>query len=260
MDEMDSELIVRGESAGAGPGQPPVESAEGPLLTRFLLGILLLGSDELQARLRALQGEIEAGSSAVVGDVVSEDETTENLLGYLALGMFVRGQKRLARRVRRGIRFSKSTAGWALGTLNRLTDNPLGRPFRRPVERRIWNLVQEGELAINEGQREVVASRVLATRALDETIDEVVQILAENPELTAALQRIVAGQGVSLAGTVVGNAQQLGVSADDLAEGMVRRLLRRKRRWELPPSPLAGQPLTMYAPQRPDQGAEDDDQ
>ena len=257
MDEMDSELTVREEPAGSGQGQPPVGSTEGHLLTRFIVGLLLLGSDELQARLRSLQVEIEAGSSASMGEVVSEDETMGNLLGYLALGMFARGQDRLVRRARQGIRFSKSTAGWALGTLNRLTDNPLGRPFRRPVERRIWNLVQEGEQAINEGRREVVASRVLAARALHETIDEVIQILAENPELTAALQRIVAGQGVSLAGTAVDSARQLGVGADGALEGAVRRLLGRTSRRELPPSAIPGDPQRVYLRQ-PKYGENDD--
>jgi hypothetical protein len=56
------------------------------------------------------------------------------------------------------------------------------------------------------------------------------------------------------------NSRQLGVSADDLAEGVLRRLLRRKQRRELPPSLLAGKPLTMYDPRNPVQGAQDEDQ
>jgi len=104
----------------------------------------------------------------------------------------------------------------------------------------------------------VVVSRRLADETLEELVEEAIQTLAGNPELTSAIQRVVAGQGASLTGTVVGSARELSVSADDMTEGMVRRLLRRKPRQELPPSPLVGKPLTMYVPRAPGQGEQDD--
>jgi hypothetical protein len=76
--------------------------------------------------------------------------------------------------------------------------------------------------------------------------------------LTSAIERVLVGQGSSLTGTAMGSARQLGTSADDLAEGIVRQLLRRKPRRELPPSPLAGLPLTMYEPRNPAEGAQED--
>lgn len=228
------------------------------LVSRFLLGLVIFGGEELLSRLRDAQQRIEASGDLIAGDVVPDDETMTDLLGYLALGLFVRGQKQMARRIHRGIRFTMNTAGWALGTLNRLTDNRLARPFRQPIERRMFELAMEGQEVIYEGRREVHASRVLAAKTVDETIDEVVQILAENPEVTAAIREVIAGQGAGLTGTVMGNARQLGMSADDLAETMARRLLRRKPRRELPPSPLAGKPQMMYGPRAAAQGAEDD--
>jgi hypothetical protein len=180
------------------------------------------------------------------------------VLAYLAVGVGMRVQKRLAGIVNRGVRMSMGAAGWALNTCDRVTDNRLARPFRQPIERRIWGLVGEGQVAIQDGRREVVASRKLTDDTLNEVIEEVIQTLAENPELTVAILRVVAGQGTTLAGTVVGNVQQLSLSADDLSEGVVRRLLRRKPRQELPPSPLVGQPLTMYRPRKAGQGAQDD--
>jgi methyl-accepting chemotaxis protein len=243
-------------SPGRQAGELDFEDIE--LVSRFLLGLLIFGGEELLSRLRTAQQRIEASRDLVAVDVVPDDESMTDLLGYLTLGMFVRGQKRLARRIDRGIRFTMSTAGWALGTLNRLTDNRLARPFRQPIEQRMFELVMEGQQVIYEGRREVHASRMLATKTVDETIDEVVQILAENPEVTAAIQQVIAGQGAGLTGTVVGNARHLGMSADDLAETMARRLLRRKPRRELPPSPLAGKPQTMYGTGVPSPGAEDD--
>jgi hypothetical protein len=254
-------MIPAGPPGSSGPpGQQAGELAleDIQLVSRFLLGLLIFGGEELLSRLRTAQQQIEASGDLAAGDVISNDETMTDLLGYLTLGMFVRGQKRLARRIDRGIRFTMTTVGRALGTLNRLTDNRLARPFRQPIERRMFELAMEGQQVIYEGRREVHASRVLATKTVDETIDEVVQILAENPEVMAAIQRVVAGQGASLTGTVVGNARQLGMSADDLAEAIARRMLRRKPRRELPPSPLGGRPQTPYAPWTAAQGAEDD--
>lgn len=152
-----------------------------------------------------------------------------------------------------------NAAGWALGTLSGVTDNRLARPLRQPIERGIWGLVMEGQGAIQDGRREVVASRALADETMEELVKEVIQTLAENPELTSAIERVFVGQGAGLAGTAVGSARQLSTSADDLAEGVVRRLLGRKPRRELPPSPLAGKPLTMYVGGNSAQGAQADE-
>ena len=178
------------------------------------------------------------------------------LLGYMALGTFVRGQKRLSRGIERSIRLSARTTGRALGLFDRLTDNPLGRPVRRPVEKLLWNLVQEGERSVREGRRETQNARLLAIRSLGDITNEAVDAISANPELTALIRRIVAQQSVGLADTMVDNTRQVTSMADGLAEGVARRLFLRKPRRELPPSPLAGKPLDMYAPRPEAEGAE----
>ncbi len=252
---------VLGEPGAAftDPGQrADVSLDDVQLVSRFVAGLLLFGGEELLVRLRSVQQRIEAGGALAAGDVIPDDETMTEVLGYLTVGMLIRGQKRLARTVKRGMRLSMNVAGWALGTLNRATDNRLARPFREPVERRMWGLVIDGQSAIQGGRREVVVSRKLADETLEELVEEAIQALAENPELATAIQRVLAGQSASLTSTVVGSARQLSVSADDLTEEMVRRLLRRKPRQDLPPSPLVGKPLTMYVPRDPRQGPQED--
>jgi hypothetical protein len=257
MDTVDKNTIVPAEWAGDGRKPHQVPSGEGQL-GRFLLGLLLLGSDELRARLPASQPEREAGARAAAGEVVTGDTTLGALLGYMSLGVFVWGQKRLARDVGRGVRFSMGTMGRALGILNRLTETPLARPLRRPIERRVWNLVQACELAIRDGRREAHQAQLLAAKTLGDISSDLFEAIAENPELTMLIRRQVGQQSMGLAGTIVDNTRQVTITADDVAEGMMRRLLRRKPRRELPPSPLAGKPLAMYAPPPPTQGAKDD--
>jgi methyl-accepting chemotaxis protein len=263
MEATNSTMVVTVEPAASDASQEQqaaeIHVGDVRLVSRLVLGLLLFGGEALLSRLRSIQQRIEASGDLAAGDDIPEDETMGQVLGYLAVGMLLRGQQRLARTVKRGVNYSTSLAGWALDRSGRVTDNRLTRPFRAPVERRIEGLMMEGQGAISDGRREVYASRKLTDETVDELIEEVVQAIAENPELTSIIERVFAGQGVGMTTTVMGNARDLSVSADDLAEAMLRRLLGRKPRRELAPSPLLGKPLTMYEPRSPAQGGLDDD-
>jgi len=259
MDETNNGEMVPLDPAANEQGQAQPDSGEALLLARMLLGLLLVGGEELLTRLQAMQSELEAGTELAASDVVAEDATMRELLGYMALGTFVRGQKRLSKGIERGLRFSARTAGRALGLFDRLTDNPLGQPVRRPVEKLLWNLVQEGERSVREGRRETQNARLLAMRSLGDITNDAVDAVSANPELTALIRRIVAQQSAGFADTVVDNTRQVTSTADGLAEGFARRLFLRKPRRELPPSLLAGKPLDMYAPRPESEGAEDNE-
>jgi hypothetical protein len=258
MNDTDSGVIVPLDTTDDDMGPPQAETGEGLLLTRFLLGLLLMGSDELMARLQALQPELEAGTELAASEIASEETTTRELLGYMAVGMFVRGQKRLSQGIRRGVRLSVGMTGRALGIVNHLTDNPLGRPVRRPVESLLWNLVQEGERTVREGRAEAQNARLLAGRTLAEITDDLMEYIIENPELMVLIRRQVGEQSTGLASTAASSARQLGAGADGAVEGAVRRLLRRPPRRELPPSPLPGDPQTVYV-RRTSSGEDQDD-
>jgi hypothetical protein len=67
------------------------------------------------------------------------------------------------------------------------------------------------------------------------------------------LTEVIGGQTAGLATVVRDNARQLGMTSDDVVEGLLRRLLRRTPRRELPPSPLAGESQTMYSVEVPEE-------
>jgi len=203
-----------------------IEYGDLELLGRFLVGLAYLSGDELLARLRAIGRDV-AADVEISNHTVPQDETTAQMVSYLALGACLRGGRGLARRVRVGLNASKQAAGWALGTADRLTRNRLARPLRQPVERWIWTTLYEGQQAIAQGRREAQTSRLLAGRTVDEIVDDVINLIIENPELMAAVQRLMRQQSAGLTNTLVGNTRQTTTSADDLAEGLVRRLLRR---------------------------------
>lgn len=237
----------------AQPGQPAeLEFEDLQLLSRLLVGLLLTGSDQLMQIVRGLQREIEA-DPGLLTPVVADDETTLDLLRYLAIGLLARGQKRLARGVSKGVQLSLSTTGWALRKLDRWTDNRFTRPFRRPIESRLWNLEQETDLIIKEGRLEEQNARLLAGRTVGEIIDELLDFMSENPDLAEFIQELIGRQSVGLAGVVRDNARQVSSTADYIAEGVARRLLRRRSRRDMPPSPLMGKPQTMYSLEGPTQ-------
>ena len=249
MDEMDRNVVVAVEPAGShanGAEQPADPGSEKrQLAARFLIGLLLLGSDELLAYLQSAQQEIEADAESF-GYMVSGKETERDLITYLALGVLARGEKIAVRGIRRGVRYSANAVGWGFGAMDRLTDNPIGRPFRRPIERWLNGLAQEGERVVRDGQREAQSARLLARRTLGVIVTDVVQEVAESPVVTESVQQVVGGQGVGLAGTMMESARQVSATTDSRAEGVARRLFRRRPRRELPPSPLAGKPQAMY--------------
>jgi len=219
------------------------------LLSRFLMGTVLTGGDALMQRLRFFQEQVEAEPWLLVGDNNLDQESTTALLRYLAIGLYLRGQKRVGRGVRRGFRFALGTASWALGGVNRLTNTRLTRSLRRSASARGRDWADETVQIMEEGRREEQNARLLAGQTIDEIIDEVVEYLAENPDMQASIRHLIGQQSVGLANVVADNARSVSASADNIAESLVRRILRRTPRRQLPPSPLAGQSQTMYSPE-----------
>jgi hypothetical protein len=218
------------------------------LLSRLVIGFLFLGGDELMQRLRFLQRQIDVEPRLSGTGVRPEEESTLDFMRHLAVGLFVRGEKTVARGVQTGVGLSLGTAGRLLGGLNRLTDSRLTRPLRRSIGARLRGLGDEALQISDEGRREEENARLLAGRTMADVIDEVLAYVVEDPELYRVITQQVGEQGMGLANLVTNNTRSAGASGDLRAEQVVRRILRRTPRRQLPPSPLLGKPQTMYTP------------
>lgn len=109
------------------------------------------------------------------------------------------------------------------------------------------------ESFIQRGRYEEQFGRNLTRRLAGAPINEIVDYLAENPHVARLVEEqleelrknpepvreLVQGQSVSMATEAVDELREQGVTADNLLEGVVRRLLRRPARANLPPPPLA---------------------
>ena len=104
----------------------------------------------------------------------------------------------------------------------------------RPVRSRFEDLVKRGEAVtdrwIQRGQIEESHSRRLVLTATQDTFDASMEQLGQAPEL----QNLVKAQSAGLSREVLDEVRSRTVSGDLVAEGFVRRVLRRAPRGELP--------------------------
>jgi hypothetical protein len=240
--------------------QPAFEFENLQLLSRFLLGALLMGGGAFTGIMRDVQREIEAQPQLLAQDAEVEDESLRDLLRYLSIGLFVRGQKKAVGLVQGGFRLSMDATRWVIGGADRASNRWFARPVRRALAPRARRLEREAELVIEEGRLEEQKAKLLTAETIDELVDQVVDALATSPELTDMVIELVGQQGAGMASVAGDNARSLSAIADDLSERLVRRLLRRKPRQNLPPSPMVGVPQTMYSAEEVTKGIDEHEQ
>jgi len=78
-------------------------------------------------------------------------------------------------------------------------------------------------------------------------VDDVIDYLADKPEV----QDLIAGQTTGLAGEVLSEVRERTVSGDSFLEGIVRAVLRKSPRAELPPPSIEIRQSAVKVPERP---------
>ena len=187
---------------------PEPQASRVVLITRLLVGLLVSGSDELLQRLQRLQEEIRADPARLPRDAATQVDTTADELRYLAISLLLRGERKVASGVRSGVDLSRDTLRWSLRTLNRLTDNALGRSLRRPLSARRRDWGNQLALLIEEGKREEQNSRVLASESIRAIVDQVADLVAENPELERLIEEKVGQKDAGPASGVTDNPRR----------------------------------------------------
>lgn len=216
-------------SASAAESLPPDDDAL-RLLTELLVGGVLEGSDELVRRLRVYQQQL---AEAPQLESAGGDETEVDRLRYALVGFIIESQAR----VRRTIPLIARLVDMSLDASGRVT-RPIRNSFiGRPLQSRYDYLTALGEESlarwVNIGRRTEPESRRLARMTYREIIDEFISDLSQNPELQSVVQQ----QSLSFAGEVRDEVRERTVSADNVLEDIVRRVLRRPPREELAAPP-----------------------
>lgn len=226
-------------NADGTPNAPDFDT--GKAILRLLVGLTLEGVDELGRRLREWETEVtqqDATASGVESTASGADTaplSDGDRLSYALIGMAFAARQRIEDDLQNWLQAPGRAVQGMIDTADDLANNPLLRPLIQPVKERAETLSQqvndEVERWIAIGQDEEAHSRAVARIAVPEVINEIINHLADNPEL----QDLVQQQSVGLAGEAIDSVREVTVTADAVLERIVRGLLRRKPRPELPP-------------------------
>lgn len=228
------------------------------LALRFLFGLFVIGGDEAARRLQEMQQKLNENPSQWSDENPDGEPSLHRQFWHMGVGLFLRGHRRVRKELRRGIDRTLGVADRISSTSAEWRSSYLPKSVREALEARLDQWQKEANALIKVGELEEQKARAFAKGALAELVTEIMDELAQNPDLQEFVQDLVSQQGVGMATSAVDNARSVTVTADDAAEGLLRWLLRRAPRRELPPSPVEGQPQTMYAPKVRIEGRIDD--
>jgi DNA-binding protein H-NS len=197
------------------------------ILIRLIIGTGLIGAEELGQYLQ--QWEENARHHAATMD--APEETKAAVVRYAVLGALFE----LKDKVELGLENLVETAVTISQTVSQKSQPVTKSRFYQPIQKKYDELVAFGEAKLNplveRGRREDPVARALAREALGESIDEVIEFLAENEEITELIQQ----QSLGMANEVVEDVRTRTVTADNVMERITRNLLRKSQREELPP-------------------------
>ena len=215
-------------------------------ILRLMVGGAVIGWDELLAHLEQWEEEVriagdrdrKPGESP--GTIVFVEPGARSVqpmsqaqeVRYMLLGLLFEAEARLHQRSSTVVKLAERTTSAFF--------KPMARWMNRnerldPARSRFEDLVRRGEAVtdrwIQRGLREETHGRRLVRTATQDTFDASMEQLGQAPEL----QNLVKMQSAGLTREVLDEVRSRTVTGDYVAEGLVRRILRRAPRRDLPP-------------------------
>jgi hypothetical protein len=225
--------------------------------TRLLVGLALIGGDELLKRVQMLEQTIAAAppDPNEMADQIRTSPTGQYIpddIRHALIGLAFEVQDQVRIQTPRLLAAADQIIGDvtrpAQGILNRL---PIVGPLSRTLSLQYDAMQKRGEDRLKRwiaiGQREEARSRLLADQTYNRIVDDFINYLGDKPEV----QELIAGQTTGLAGEVLDEVRERTVSGDSFLEGIVRSVLRKTPRAELPPPSLDIRESAIKVPERP---------
>ncbi len=225
--------------------------------TRLLVGLALIGGDELLKRLQALEqlNDAQPFDRAAMDERIRTSPTGQYVpddIRYALIGLAFELQDQVRVQTPRLLaaadQIISDVTRPAQGLLNRL---PLVGSLGKTLGLQYDTLQKRGEDRLQRwialGRQEEARSRVLADQTFTRIVDDVIDYLADKPEV----QNLIAGQTTGLATEVLNEVRERTVSGDSFLEGIVRSVLRKAPRAELPPPSTEIRQSAVKVPDRP---------
>jgi len=209
------------------------ENRDLELLTRFLVGTIVLAGEELVVRARKWDDQAPKDIGPLAGGRPLEAGSYGDLARYLAIGMLTSGRRSVFKFARSTLGVPGGLTASLLRTTRRLTGSILLRPLKRPLSDAIQRADRRSHEWIDDGWREEQISRWIAANGLPGLMDDVIHIISTNPELAALVRDQISRQSASMASSVADTSRRLSAVGDDVTENLIRRILRRGPRGEI---------------------------
>ncbi len=220
--------------------------------TRLLVGLALIGGDELLKRLEMLEHTLDT--------TPPDPEEIAARIRTSPTGRYIPADIRhaligLAFEVQEQVRIQTphvlAAADQIISDMTRPVQSILSHiPFVGSLSKSI-GLQKRGEDRLKRwiaiGQQEEARSRVLADQTYNQILNDIIDYLADKPEV----QNLIAGQTTGLAAEVLDEVRERTVSGDSFLEGIVRAVLRKTPRAELPPPSVEIRQSAIKVPERP---------
>jgi len=209
--------------------------------TRLLVGLALIGGDELLKRVETLEHTINAAppDPAEMAEQIRTSPTGQYIpddVRHALIGVAFDVQDQIRAGVPRLLTMSDDV----ISSVTRPVDNflnhlPIIGSLNRSLGQQVEVLQRRGEKRLQRwitiGQQEEARSRLLADQTANQIVDDFIDYLGDKPQV----QELIAGQTTGLAGEVLNEVRERTVSGDSFLEGIVRAVLRKAPRAELPP-------------------------
>lgn len=207
--------------------QPVVPAGQRPTLVQFLLGSVLVLTDEMGERIIIAEDQVPA-TTRTPESVFRPVSKFEALLGgeqyrrtrYLTIGMA--GDVRKA--AERGLGFVDDvtdTAGKAMWrVVGPVWTSSLMTPIRTPVRR--WRKRGEDQVQqwIAQGMVQENRSRAIASASLNNLVQESVTDLTNNSEVQVLVQEVIQSQSIGIVGQLMQEIRERLISLDIWVQGI----------------------------------------
>jgi hypothetical protein len=225
--------------------------------TRLVVGLALIGGDELLTRLQAIEQMVAAAppDPQLAAEQIRQTPTGQSIpddIRYALIGLAFEVQDQ----IRVGVPRWLAAADQIINGVSQPAQTLLGRlpvigPLSKSIGLQYDALQKRGEDRLKRwiaiGQREEARSRVVADQVFNRIVDDFIDYLGDKPEV----QELIAGQTTGLAGEVLNEVRERTVSGDSFLEGIVRAVLRKAPRAELPPPSTEIRQSAVKVPERP---------
>lgn len=208
------------------------DERESKILLRLLVGTAVVLNDEFWRRARVWQSEIDKTRTSEV-PAPGTDETDGERLRYAIVGMLFQAVDSAAD----GLKSVSYRTTRVRQRVSRLVDPLVSNRLVRPIRHQVEHAVSIGESAVQSwirtGRKEdQLSRRLVLEQAYENLVNEVLDYVAQKPEI----RDLVQDQGVGMAEEMVGTLRERSTSADSFLAEKAAAIFRRQPKNDQPPA------------------------